>query len=598
VVLREGVRVRQAGVVVSDDGLTGNGVPLAEETDSVYPAAYGKYLGTGYLHGYAVASVAVFPVSVTGGDLLLARDVTVSVHTRRGDPEFEVVSRKRFIEGFRSEIGRVLSSHVVNPGDADMYRFDEVRVDRKDRGFQPTSFPSLEGSPIDYVIITTDAMAGAYQSLADWKTEKGIPTVIRTVEWIEANYRHGSDLPETIRNFIKDAYAKWGITYVLLGGDSDHIPVRLGSSFYLGDKIVPADLYYACLDGDWNADHDGYFGEGGSVDNADLYAEVYIGRLPTHDAAEVTLLTSKIISYESTTDSAYATKILMLSEVLYPYDWKPGEPFSMHGAQFSEDVYNDSMSDPDLSVIRMYEEPGLYPGSVLETKAAALDTIETGVNLINHIGHGFRFNISVGDASIVNSDADAISNAPRYGNYYMLTCTAVAFTYFSLAEHFLLNPSGGAVSTVGASESAFPILSSLYMKEYYDALFNQDCRNIGKAVAFSRLPRTPLAMGADNTDLWTHYIYTILADPEMPLWTDALKPMDVTHASNAPLGPNNITVNVTSGGPVSGALVCLSKDKDDYQYGTTNVAGEATFDFRAESSGQINVVVTAQNRVR
>ncbi len=81
---------------------------------------------------------------------------------------------------------------------------------------------------MDYVIITTDALAAEYQRLADWKTEKGVPTVVRTVEWIKAHARNGVDLPETIRFFVRDAYAKWGITYVLLGGDTDILPPRYG----------------------------------------------------------------------------------------------------------------------------------------------------------------------------------------------------------------------------------------------------------------------------------------------------------------------------------------------------------------------------------
>ena len=63
--------------------------------------------------------------------------------------------------------------------------------------------PSLEGSDVDYVIVTSDALAPSWQALADWKTRRGVPTVVRTVEWIESNYRHGSDLQETIRTFVE-----------------------------------------------------------------------------------------------------------------------------------------------------------------------------------------------------------------------------------------------------------------------------------------------------------------------------------------------------------------------------------------------------------
>ena len=49
---------------------------------------------------------------------------------------------------------------------------------------------------------------------------------------------------------------------------------------------------------------------------------------------------------------------------------------------------------------------------------------------------------------------------------------------------------------------------------------------------------------------------------------------------------------------VDSAYVCLSKGEDDYQYGWTNGSGQVTFAFRAESAGQIGVVVTGRNHAR
>ena len=93
---------------------------------------------------------------------------------------------------------------------------------RSRRRLPPTDAPSLEGSDVDYVIITNEALARQWQVLADWKTRRGVPTVVRTIEWIQANYRRGSDLQETIRTFIQDAYAKWGVQYVALGRRHRH----------------------------------------------------------------------------------------------------------------------------------------------------------------------------------------------------------------------------------------------------------------------------------------------------------------------------------------------------------------------------------------
>ncbi|MCK4774304.1 MAG: hypothetical protein KAT30_05945, partial [Candidatus Krumholzibacteria bacterium] len=347
---------------ISNEGIETANDPVAEWLPELgrFPSTAGRYLGTGHLHGYSIASFAVFPLIVEQNTLIFLEDLTLELNTKTAENGQEVANRIRFREGFHGKVQSQLASMVLNPGQTVGYHVGQTRVVKKSGGFQPTSFPSLEGSPVDYVIITNDSLMAAYQTLADWKTTKGVPTVIRSTEWVEANYRNGSDLQETIRNFIKDAYAKWGITYVLLGGDTEQVPVRLAHScFYGGGRDLPVDLYYACLDGDWNADHDQVFGEfpsgvggciGGDDDQVDLYAEVYVGRLPTRSTADVNLLTTKIISYESPTDPQYANRIMLLAEVLFPVDWDPGETINLNGADLAQFTYRTILSDPNLDV--------------------------------------------------------------------------------------------------------------------------------------------------------------------------------------------------------------------------------------------------------
>lgn len=50
-------------------------------------------------------------------------------------------------------------------------------------------------------------------------------TVVRTVEWIGERYS-GCDTPERIRNFLRDAHQRWGVEFVLLGGNAETVPCR------------------------------------------------------------------------------------------------------------------------------------------------------------------------------------------------------------------------------------------------------------------------------------------------------------------------------------------------------------------------------------
>ncbi len=597
-VIASSVRLAVAPPAEGPDGLPASTSTAAVWNETAYPSEGAVYLGTGYLHGCAIASFAVYPVSIAAGTLTVNERVELRVTTRGDDPTRRVARRLRYREGFEETLHRRLEGLVVNTDEMSAYAATATRVPEASGGFNPTSLPALEGSGVDYVIITNDSLAAAFQILADWKTAKGVRTVVRTTEWIQANYRNGVDPAETIRTFILDAYQKWGITYALLGGDAEQVPVRLGASKYLGTKDLPADMYFGCLDGDWNADHDKLFGEGGPTDQADLYQEVYTGRLPAVSVATASIMINKIMSYETPADPSYTGTALLLAEVLFPTDWDGSAPITQDGAAIAEFAYALALDDPALTVSRMYENNMPY-NVAPETRASTLAALNAGVDQVNHIGHGFRFNMSVGDGSVVNADADVLTNTDRYSNMYLLNCTVVAYTYFCLGEHFLLSPAGGAVSVIGANESAYPLISQPYMNEYYDLLINDDVVHIGEAFARSREPRTPIASNGDNADLWTHYIYTILADPEMPLWTAPVQPLVVSHPTLMQRGTTNVTVHVNdAGGPVAGATVCLSKGSESYGVGTTDANGNVALKTTAESAGSVRVVATALNRSR
>jgi len=603
-VISKGQTLSLATPLLSEHGGVGAGKPaMVSGKGGAFPEELGRYLGTGYFHGRAIASFALYPVRATGDDVSVVERIDVTVETSPKTGGEEVVVRERFRNGFQERVAREISDLVVNPEMIGRYQFDEVKVPKPRGGFQPTSYPSLEGSAVDYVIVTTDALASSYQELADWKTSKGVPTVVRTVEWIVANTRNGSDLQETIRFFVRDAYAKWGMTYLLLGGDTDVLPPRMAlSRFYQGGTSVPVDMYFSCLDGTWNDDHDDTWGEGFfgvAMDNPDLYAEVYNGRTPCSTPADVAVMVGKVKEYEAATTSDYMDRFAFLAEVLFPADWTDPDPISLNGGDFAEFIVGTSLVGLPLDIVKMYQTHTLYTAAVPENISDVLDSLNAGFNHVNHIGHGYRFNMSVADASILTNDADALINDGRQFNLYMLNCTAAAFNFFCLGEHFLKNANGGAVTVIGANESAFPNASSSYMNEYYDLLFQDDVVHIGEAFAKSRLPKTAQASAADNVDQWTHYIYTILADPEMSLFTGEVDTVDVFHPASVSLGPNAILVNVTAGGlPVDSATVCLSKDDDDYQVGTTNSIGNVIIDFTAESAGSISVVVTGLNIAR
>ena len=152
-----------------------------------------------------------------------------------------------------------------------------------------------------YLIITNEELAPAFELLQQHKTKLGIPTEIVLVSDIE-EISWGEDTQAKIRNYIKDRYATDDIVYVLLGGNETIVPVRYAYNYNTVVQKEPwqqfvCDLYYSDLTGEWEVDGDGIYGEP-NHDDPDIYPEVFVGRIPASYPEEVIAWTNKLITFE------------------------------------------------------------------------------------------------------------------------------------------------------------------------------------------------------------------------------------------------------------------------------------------------------------
>lgn len=139
--------------------------------------------------------------------------------------------------------------------------------------------PALPGtdSAIDYLIITGEDLLSEVSILEDLLDAKQISFQTLTVQDIDGNW-DGIDTQEDIRNCIRHYAFNEGTTYVLLAGDENVIPTRdIYTECEEHIEFAPSDLYYADLDGSWDANGNGIYGEW--ADSLDLYADVLLGRL-------------------------------------------------------------------------------------------------------------------------------------------------------------------------------------------------------------------------------------------------------------------------------------------------------------------------------
>jgi hypothetical protein len=466
--------------------------------------------------------------------------------------------------------------------------------------FRATQLPSVLGSPVAYVIVTSDAMAPAFQQLADWKTRSGVPAVVRTVSFIQQQYPSAADDAERIRLFLRDAYARWGTKWVLLGGDTDVIPARLGATTFYGGEMIATDLYYSCLDGNWNANGDSLYGQGTyglrPGDAADLLPEVYVGRAPVTTPTEAQVFVNKTLQYECTPLGTYENRWLFFAEVLFPKGWQPGQTPSQDGGDLAEQMLPLTDLLPQLHIARLYEnytDPRWRAGVLPETRAAVLDSLNAGYGLGLHIGHGYRNVMEVGDASLTNADAVALANGNRLINLYAINCTSSAIDFPCIGEAFILNPNGGAVTNVGSTRFDFPSSGQLYQYEYFRLFFHDSVTAVGELNARQKLPFVPYS-NYDGVDRWTQMTLLLLGDPELHLLRGLPRTLAVTAPASIALRDTQFTVHVEyRGSPMENARVTAYRAGNDFSSVTTDASGDAILSFRPDAVGSLSLVVTA-----
>jgi len=440
--------------------------------------------------------------------------------------------------------------------------------------------PSLKNDPVHYVIVTSEALVGSFNKLRKFYLKRGIPTEIRTVEWIADNY-FGIDLCEKVRNFIEDAYVLWGTRYVLIGGDPSIVPIR-----YVRFKAepegdyIPTDLYYACLDGNWNADGDWEFGE--LEDDIDFGVDVYVGRISVETPAEADAVVDKIITYQATPDTGYVLKMLFLGAYI--------------SEQESGEAYCDEVSNviPErFNKVKLYENPEEHWGAEDiapdGTPQRVIDSLNSGFNFIFYEGHGTRKNVLLRyrapRVALTSIDVSRLNNGLRFSIWELVSCNTGAVDYDCFAEAFINNAHGGGVAIRTATRFDYPAIVLLANKRFFKLMIDS-ALTIGEAAAKSLEYLIPQALNGYTYERDVMLSSILVGDPMLRPWTDTVKvPELLVDRDSLPLGHCTLTVTVTINGiSLPDAKVSVYKEGEAFGYQYTDENGQACFPLYLETA--------------
>jgi len=373
-----------------------------------------------------------------------------------------------------------------------------------------------------YMIVTSESLASEFEPLALWRTAHGLPAEVRTVEWITAHYS-GADDAESVRLFLQDAYASLGTSFLLLGGDSEVVPVRYARTTFYTPTDILTDYYFMCLDGTWNGDGDEHFGE--VEDAVDLLPEICAGRAPVSTALEARTFVERTIAYESALpEPGYPASALFLAERLTP---------GFHGAVIAEEALGFLPSS--FSVLRLYEEgsfPWPGPGALPLTREAAITAINAGYGLVHHIGRGTEGHWGLGDSLLTIPDVQALTNAPRFPVVCTFSGWTAAFDFGdAIGEHWLTNPGGGAAAYIGATSLSWIAAGRDIQREWFRLVFDESVTRIGLAAALARLPFVEQAR-EESSMRCMFFTIELLGDPALAMHGETPAAMDPPTAAS------------------------------------------------------------------
>jgi len=554
--------------------------PAIYNSDDLFPAQLAQGVQTQYMCGYSIGYFRVYPIQYRpqSGEISYYPNITIKVNTAPSPDA--IAAHSQNYRGIESDRLRLIGK-VDNPDYAENYG--------------PIINNNLTDDPvIPYLIITTSAMVDAFNPLIEFKNTCGYITEVVYVDYITSTYP-GYDNPERIRNCIIDYYLNNSTSYVLLAGDDEFLQHRGLYASLAGetDPDIAGDIYFAGLDGTWDNDNDHIYGESGE---ADLVAEVIVGRAAVDTYNEAANFVNKQMMYQTEPVASELETALMIGEDLGWITW---------GSDLKEEIrlgtYYTAGFPPNFYVATLYDTPGWSFSAFNDL----LPLLNLGPNLVNHMGHANTTYMMKFNKSSVNT-SNMTNNGINHNFYivYSQGCYCGSFdnrnpggsyTSDSITEEFN-NIATGAVCMITNSRYGWGDYSGTngpsqyYDRQFFDALFGENISRIGEVNQDSKEDNIPYI---SNATYWCYYQLNLFGDPTLDIWTS--EPMDMNPAYNPTIfvGQSEYTLQVPG---VMGAYCALSDESGLLGTAHTNPMGEATITFEPIASlDTLTLAITAHN---
>lgn len=550
---------------------------------SVYPAqAYGK-LTTQYLNGVGFAFSAFTPVQYipATGEVRYAAKATVRIKTAAAKVD---QSRKLWLNGDNATRAMRLAQ---NPEMLQAYN----SKGRTKGGY-------------DLLVVTKQQYVSSFDEYVSFYQARGLRTKVVEIESV-LNTMSGQDNPEKLRNYIIQEYEDNGIQMVNLAGDVPDIPFR-GLYCYVTsgggnqeDNGIPADLYFAALDGTWNDNGNNRWGE---IGEDDLLPEIGIGRMCFSNQTELNNMLHKSMKYQAEPVLGEFQKVIMAGEHLYDNPDSNGSQYLelLIGTR-NDNGYTTTGIPENYDFVRLYEEEGNWSGNNLR------NAINQGTQYVHHDGHANSFYVAgwlLWD--ITDSNFSSVNGEDHnYTFFHTSGCVCGDFTDNCILEA-MTKISKFAVATFGNSRYGWfnegqtegPAIH--LHRETEDAYYNDRIPYGGMALREAKIMTAPWVNAPGQWEegalRWNFYDLNMMGDVAVSPWHDEPFTPHVDYSAEISDGVSSMPVIVTddNGNGLKNFRCSLFHGESLLGQAYTDENGLATlsFDEPINYSGNLRIIVT------
>lgn len=407
-----------------------------------------------------------------------------------------------------------------------------------------------------YLVICPDTMLASIAPLASWKHATGMMSKVMPLSVV------GNDTG-SIRSFIRNAYFNWPVPpeYVLLIGDG----ATLAAGIYRDGEYFGSDNLYGDMTGD-------------------LRAELPVGRLPAHSAAELDVMVAKMLAYERCPDLSDSLWMRRLTTIVRE-DGDDNDSIYWNNVRYAAQLAGDAgfVGCDSLSYLRGHTRDDI----------ATSVTSGTGIVLYRGQACGNWW-----------SPFDVRPESTRNGAMLPVICSFSCGTMSLLPGESEIGDiwmSTGAVADLRGAAAFFgnthcqasvARYRGAITRGFFDGLFIEGIHRLGCAMLrakeqlFEEYPN-------DTSD---YRAFTLYGDPDLSVWTATPRLPLVVHPASVLPGPQELCVAVSDDSvPVESALVCVSFDTLVYSYGYTDTLGDMALSIDVPPDCSLRLVVTGRN---